>query len=149
MNEWIDYVIYIPNTAPSQSPSPYPSSPSSLRGCPPRYSPILAHQISARLHASSSRHGSHRAWAACLLHMYQELFKLLCVLWLVAQFLKAPRGSGLLTVVVFLRASHAPQGLWSFQLFSKCPGPLTNTGLWVSASVSVCCWEECLRRQLC
>jgi hypothetical protein len=54
-----------------------------------------------------TRQGSHEDWAVCLLHMcLGALFQPEYVLWLVVQILRAPRGPGVLTLLVFLCSSH-------------------------------------------
>jgi hypothetical protein len=53
-------------------------------------------------------------------------------------------------LLVFLWGYHLLQGLPSFpNLFWKCFWPPSNVGLCVSASVSVHCWVEPVRGQLC
>ena len=73
-----------------------------------------------------------------------------CSLFCVAQILRAPRGPGQLTLLVFLWNYHPFQGLQCFpQLYLKNPWHPSDVWLQLSVSVSVSCRVELFRGQFC
>ena len=99
----------------------------------------LVQQVSARLGTSSPSEAtqhSHEDWASCLLHMCQDLIPAHVCSFLGDSVLQSSQGFSFLGLLNFLCSSHLLLGHLSFlQLFPRCPCPLFNVCLWVSASV--------------
>lgn len=135
---------------PSQNPSPPFFS--SERVPPLSYPPTLAHLVSVRLSTSSSpeaRQNRHGNWATCLLHICRGLLPAPVCSLIGGSVSESSQGY---LTVGFLWGFLPIQGL-QFppppQAFYICSRPPSNVWLWASVSVSVSCWVEPFRGQLC